>query len=609
MNRFENLKIKQKLLAVILVVMFGFLMFGAYAFTTINYLKVNGPIYSEIVQGKDLIADILPPPDYIIESYLVAFELTHETDKTVLDQKIDYLQNKLEKEYNDRHEYWVQNLPEGQLKKAMVEDSYDPAQEFYGTVNAEFIPAIKAGNLRKADDLINGSLKQSYEKHRKYIDQVVSMATDQNAESEEFAKGEILKRTISLAIVALLSILAGLFLFNYVTSKVIENIVRTKDMLKDISEGEGDLTKRLDADYDDEIGELAQWFNKFVDRIEKIVATIAQNANNLVMVAEELSESSEKVNASASQASMTVQEIARGGQSLSTSAADTYQQSNILIESIKTIASSAHDSAANATEVNNIARQGEESARFAAEKMDMIKSSVSSSAEVVLDLGQKSRQINEVIDVINDISEQTNLLALNAAIEAARAGEAGKGFAVVADEVRKLAEQSKSATKQIEEMIEEIAESTRNTVETMNVGTKEVEEGSKIVEEALSSLGIISGRISNLVDQIDKIGESTAEQLASSEKVQQAISDVSSIAEESAASSEEVAASTEQTTSAMQRISESAQELAANADELMRIVGQFKIGNQDELSNRSKAENGSPDRKVEKTDSGSRQSA
>ncbi|MBI4734252.1 MAG: methyl-accepting chemotaxis protein, partial [Rubrobacteridae bacterium] len=190
MNRlewFDNLRIKQKLLAVVFVILLGFVVFGTYAFTTLNYLKVNGPVYGEIVLGKDLIADILPPPDYIIESYLVAFELTHETDKAVMDEKIEYLQNKLEKEYNDRHDFWVENLTEGKLKTTMVSDSYKPAQEFYGIVNNEFIPAIKAGDLNKADALLNGTLKDKYEEHRKYIDQVVSMTTDQNAKTEETA--------------------------------------------------------------------------------------------------------------------------------------------------------------------------------------------------------------------------------------------------------------------------------------------------------------------------------------------------------------------------------------------------------------------------------------
>lgn len=599
MSWFKNLKISKKFLVVISIITLGFVVFGFYSFSTLNYLKVNGPIYKDIVQGKDLIADILPPPDYIVESYLVVLEMTYEDDKTILDQKAEYLQGKLKKEYYDRHNFWVNDLSAGEMKEIMISDSFTPAEEFYRIVDSEFIPAIKVGNKEKATELANGILKQKYEEHRKHIDKVVSMATEKNAKTEEFAQAEITKRSLALIGVAILSILISFTLFVSVITQIITKINRTKDMLKDISEGEGDLTKRLDSSSNDEIDELSLWFNKFVDKIEKIIATIAQNASLSASIAEELSASSEEVNASAAQVSSTVHEIAKGGQTLSMSAAETQQQSDSLIGSIKSVAEFAQQSAKSACEVNDLARSGGESAKVAGQKMDSIKSSVSCSAEVVTDLGRKSQQINEVIDVINDISEQTNLLALNAAIEAARAGEAGRGFAVVADEVRKLAEESKKATQQIASMIEEISQSTSNTVESMNVGSREVEEGSKVVNEALSSLDTISRMVSELVQQIAMISESTEKQLESSEKVQRAIFDVSAVAEESAAATQQVAASTEETTASMQRVAASAQELTGNADELIKLIGQFKIRDHEGIFQTTGAKTGGPEDKAE----------
>lgn len=346
----------------------------------------------------------------------------------------------------------------------------------------------------------------------------------------------------------------------------------------------GDLTVTLDSTIlksNDEVGKLANSFNFMLENLKKLVTNITMNANTAAATAEELSASAEEVNASTEQVSSTIQEIAKGGQTLSKSANDTKQEAEMLISTIKEVTQAAQDAAKNATQANDAAKKGGVAAGKAGQKMKQISDSVTTSAVVVKELGLKSQQINKVIDVINSISEQTNLLALNAAIEAARAGEAGRGFAVVADEVRKLAEESQKATKQIETMIEEIATSTKNAVDSMEKGSKDVAEGSAVVNEALTSLDIIEKAVSSLAAQVEEISASTEQQLAGSERVQKSVQDVSSVAEESAASTETVSSSIEETTASMQQVATAAQSLAKSADELKQLIAQFKIVNND----------------------------
>ena len=150
MKFFNDLKISIKIFTVILIIALGMALFGFYSFSTLNNLKVNGPVYDKIVQGKDLVADILPPPCYLIESYLTVREMTDENDSVILNQKTKYLIGKLKKEYYNRYEYWSRNLPEGEMKNEMVNLSFKPAEEFYNIVDKEFIPVIKSGDKQKA---------------------------------------------------------------------------------------------------------------------------------------------------------------------------------------------------------------------------------------------------------------------------------------------------------------------------------------------------------------------------------------------------------------------------------------------------------------------------
>lgn len=379
--------------------------------------------------------------------------------------------------------------------------------------------------------------------------------------------------TIIISLLALLLTSVAVF---YFARKMTETFQKIVNNMNSVAKGNLNIEAST-VQGTNEIGQMASSFSTMLTNLRTLVTKITDVANTSAATAEQLSASSQEVNASSEQVSTTVQEIARGSQALSKSAAESQHDSEELMSKIEIVTKSVSDATTKANEVANIAQLGAKSAQKAGNSMVLIKESVSASAGMVNELGEKTGQINKIIEVINSISEQTNLLALNAAIEAARAGEAGKGFAVVADEVRKLAEESQKATKQIEGMISEIMSSSNKVVESMSKGTQEVDQSSAIVNDALGSLEQITASVKSLAIDIDSASKVANEQIESSKNVQKSISEVSAVAEESAAGAEEVSASVEETTSSIQQIANSAQSLAQSASELKHLIDAFKL--------------------------------
>jgi methyl-accepting chemotaxis protein len=350
-----------------------------------------------------------------------------------------------------------------------------------------------------------------------------------------------------------------------VSRKVSRSIfVRLDDVvsrMKDVAEGEGDLTKRIEITSDDEVAELGRWFNTFMDKLQGLVIQVAESTSQIALATEAVSATSRQQAHGAGAQSDQTNQVATAMQEMSITVAQISENSNA--------AANASRRAAEA------ARQGGKVVEEPLTGMRAIAGSVEESAKKVEELGKRSEEIGEISSVIDGIAAQTNLLALNAAIEAARAGENGRGFAVVAGEVRRLAERSSEAAKQISEMIKGIQYETHEAVSAMQTGTQQVETGVESTSQAGLALQEIIRTSEDAGQMVTQIATTATQQAATTEEINRNIDSIARTVADSA--------------DAAQQSSVTLDQISRFASDLRRLVGQFKLGDDATDSNRPPA--------------------
>ena len=643
----KNQKIGTRLSILLTIIMVGFLAFGFLALNRLDTVKINGNLYGQIIQGKDLIADILPPPEYIIESYLNVFQ-TMDAVNAGMDEA--FIQDLIERgkvlrsDYEMRHEYWVETLDEGTIKERMVVTAYEPALEFYNIRDQEFIPAILAGEYETAQTILHDQLTPLYETHLAAVVEEVEEVNLLNQENEIKAKKMVQSATIWMIGIGIgisaLCLLLGLWIIQSITKPI--RII--KQAANDLSQGI--VEQQINIDSKDEIGDLAGAFKQSIDYIRNIsdladhlaqgdltisvtpknekdllgnsfvqmvgnlretirlvnesalelenasgkLATAATNAGEttntiagaLQQVAAGITDQGKEISQTASvveQMSQAIDGVAKGAQEQSYSVTKVSQVTDQINTAIRQVAENAAAVTDNSAGTTEAARKGTLTVEQTLNGMQQIKSKVGMSAAKVQEMGKRSEEIGKIVETIEEIASQTNLLALNAAIEAARAGEHGKGFAVVADEVRKLAERSSEATKEIGGLIGSILSTVNEAVSAMDEGSKEVEVGVNAASEAGAALSEILKAAEEANRQAVLAGETSQRMRTASEELVTAVDSVSAIVEENTASTEEMAANSDEVTTAIISItrvsdanSASVEQVSASAQEMMTQV-------------------------------------
>jgi len=514
----KSLSIRSKLL--VLVAGFASALFGMGAFvaSTIRDVEITGSAYQGIIDDKDLIADLLPPPLYVVEAFLDA-QLLRTAAPNQVDALVQGLST-LHRQHDERVQFWSGRLLEGAIRQDIDKAAHDTAGPFFSILETQLIPAVRHGDAA-ATTKAAGALEQAYREHRQALDRVVALVRSDLSQREGSAVTLVGERQQQQFFLRLLIMAAGIAMSLLISWSITRPLAETTAMLHEISDGDGDLTRRLDCTGSKETAALSRAFNNFADKIHGVVAGV-------VGAARELSQVADRVSSSAAS-------ISGGAQDQAASLEETAASLEQITSTVKQNADNAHQAAQLASGSRGVAEQGGAVVTQAVNAMGQI--------------SRSSRKIAEIITAIDEIAFQTNVLALNAAVEAARAGEQGRGFAVVATEVGNLSQRSSTAAKEIKLLIQE-------AVAAVEGGVGLVNESGRTLQEILTS-------VKRVTDIVNEIAAASREQSAGVEQVSTAVNQMDSVTQTNATETE--------------RLASIAQVLSRQAGALLSKVGRFKL--------------------------------
>lgn len=564
MKKLLNFKsIKAKVLFGFAIVVILVLLLGAYSIVSTNSVNKN---------TKDIInkeVQLLIANERLVASVSDRVSATRaffiDGEEKFIDRFNQYNENgrqyeEIIKELNDTQEFT---------------DLAIKTDEWANYISQHIFDEYKQGNIEAAKQNMGQMLQVAQELQTSYL------ALAKNGEESINEQGQtIINRGKTTGIITsvivissiILSIIIGLFTANTI-SKPIKMVMERMKLISD-----GDLSnEKLVINSRDEVGQLVTATNDMNDSMSEVIRKINNVSEAVSSQSEELTQMASEVKSGTEQVAMTMVEIATGSETQANNASDLAENMGTLTEIVDEANENGDKIQSNSEKVLKLTDNGSRLMNASTEQMLKINHIVKDAVAKVQDLDNQSKKISQLVIVIKDVADQTNLLALNAAIEAARAGEHGKGFAVVADEVKKLAEQVALSVSDITEIVTEIQTESSAVAGSLTIGYEEVEHGTSEIETTGKTFNEISAAVTEMVENIKVVSNNLAKTAGSCQVMNESIAEIAAVSEESAAGVEQVSASSQQASSSMEEVSGSSEHLAQLAEELNHMVRQFKL--------------------------------
>jgi methyl-accepting chemotaxis protein WspA len=527
MIRLRDVSLRTKLYALLIAytVTIAILM-GARSYLLARY-SVNGPVYNNLSQRKELIGEMMPPPLLIGRPFLMLQEMETATDPAEIRQLTGRFKV-YEAEYYQRREFWLGKLPrDAPVRQSIEVAAHQPAVEFFRLANEEFLPNIKgdAAARAKATKVLKEQITPTYREQSRLVHEAFQKEQFATADDEARVASEIgFWQNLSLS-----ATVVALIFFGVVGWLIARSISRSAEVLnarvREMAGGAGDLTVRLQVDGKDEMGQLAEGINAVVGKIQGIVAKVRESSLQLLALAGQIALAGRNQEQTVNNLSASTTQVAASVREVSATSKDLAGTMNEVSQTATHAADLATRGRDNTTKMATEMKQLVESTRDVSTKLNMIR--------------EKADSINAVVTTITKVADQTNLLSINAAIEAEKAGEYGRGFLVVAREIRRLADQTAVATLDIETMVRQMQDAVGAGVMQMDKFADEVRSGVAQVTKINQMTWEIITEVQSLDKRFQLVNEGMRNQTAGAQQINDAMTQIAEATNRSAQSIKE----------------------------------------------------------------------